>query len=461
MKYLLLGFFFSLSLFSFSQNNNISQKDSVLLIDDIIVTGNKKTNTNIILREMFIKKGDSVLINELPNKIELSRQYVFNTTLFIEVKIHTAKSDSNKITVIVEVKERWYLFPLPHFELVDRNFNEWWVNQNRDLSRVNYGIKFLHNNVTGNNDKLNIWLITGYNRQVNLRYEIPFINKKMTNGFNIGFVHSKQRELNYQTSLTNKQQFFKLTNNFARTQTRFDIALTHRPDKFIRHAFRVGYTDESVDDSIIIKNSNYYGNNATSIKFFDFTYSLQYFKTNYIAYPTNGVVGNLSLYLRGFSENANYAQLSTSIILALPISQKWFIRTQTNATIKLPYNDKFIYQRIFGFGNFQLRGLENYVIDGMAAAMNRTTMGYELFNFNVKLPIKSKIYEKIPFKFYPKIHYDIGYCYNPYINNNLFNNKFLYTYGFGLDIVTIYDLVLRFEYSFNQLGTPVFVIGVR
>ena len=31
-------------------------------------------------------------------------------------------------------------------------------------------------------------------------------------------------------------------------------------------------------------------------------------------------------------------------------------------------------------------------------------------------------------------------------------NSFLYTGGFGIDVVTFYDLVFRFEYSFNQLG---------
>jgi len=81
---------------------------------------------------------------------------------------------------------------------------------------VNYGIKFYHNNLSGNNDKLNIWLITGYNRQVTLRYELPFINKKLTNGINVGITSSKQKELNYATGINNKQLFFKLADGFAK-----------------------------------------------------------------------------------------------------------------------------------------------------------------------------------------------------------------------------------------------------
>ena len=32
------------------------------------------------------------------------------------------------------------------------------------------------------------------------------------------------------------------------------------------------------------------------------------------------------------------------------------------------------------------------------------------------------------------------------------NNRLLYSGGFGIDILTLYDINLRIEYSFNQLG---------
>ncbi|MBK6381936.1 MAG: hypothetical protein IPF69_00450 [Chitinophagaceae bacterium] len=49
----------------------------------------------------------------------------------------------------VEVKERWYLFPVPVFKPIDRNLNQWLVEQNASLDRVNYGIKLYYNNVSG------------------------------------------------------------------------------------------------------------------------------------------------------------------------------------------------------------------------------------------------------------------------------------------------------------------------
>lgn len=63
---------------------------------------------------------------------------------------------------------------MPYFRLIDRNFNQWWVEQKRSLERVNYGIKFTQNNISGRNDNLDIWLINGYTQQITLRYNLPF-----------------------------------------------------------------------------------------------------------------------------------------------------------------------------------------------------------------------------------------------------------------------------------------------
>ena len=455
--------FFFIFLFSYtatySQSINLISKDSTVVVGDIIISGNKKTRTNIILRELFFKKGDTLLIHDFEEKIKQSRAFVFNTTLFVDVEVTTAKQDSNRTSVIVLVKERWYLFPVPYFKLVDRNFNEWWVNQNRDFSRVNYGLKFFHNNLTGRNDKLNVWLITGYNRQVSLRYENPFVNKKLTNGINIGFSQSKQKEINYRTDNLNKQQFLKVEDGFARNNTRFDFAFTIRPDQKFRHTFRTGYTWESINDSVAIKNPNYYGSGLKELSFLDFSYSLQYFNTNYNIYPTKGFIGTFSIYKRGLNKASDFTQLTGSAVFITPLSKKMFWSTGFSATAKFPHNENFINQGLFGYGDFQIRGLENYVVDGVAGIMNRNSLGLNLFTYNLKLPIKSKTLQSIPFKFYPKIFCDVGYSHNPYKNNDLLGNRFLYSYGFGLDIVSIYDVVIKFEYSFNQLGSTGFVFG--
>ncbi len=46
----------------------------------------------------------------------------------------------------------------------------------------------------------------------------------------------------------------------------------------------------------------------------------------------------------------------------------------------------------------------------------------------------------------------MGYAYNKNFTNNSLTNRMLYTGGFGMDVVTFYDIILRFDYSFNQMG---------
>jgi hypothetical protein len=106
-----------------------------------------------------------------------------------------------------------------------------------------------------------------------------------------------------------------------------------------------------------------------------------------------------------------------------------------------------------------LRGQEYYVVDGMVGLMSKISVGLDLLDFNLKTPAKGSTYNKIPVRIYGKFYSDLGYCYNPYVNNNLLNNKLMYTYGLGFDIVTIYDVVIKLEYSFNQLGGKGFFFG--
>jgi hypothetical protein len=46
-------------------------------------------------------------------------------------------------------------------------------------------------------------------------------------------------------------------------------------------------------------------------------------------------------------------------------------------------------------------------------------------------------------------------------DNARLTNKYLFGYGAGLDIVTLYDMVFRFEYSLNNQGEQAFFVNFR
>jgi outer membrane protein assembly factor BamA len=61
-------------------------------------------------------------------------------------------------------------------------------------------------------------------------------------------------------------------------------------------------------------------------------------------------------------------------------------------------------------------------------------------------------FKTFPIDFYLKLFADFGYVddRNTRTLNNRFTNKYLASYGAGLDIATFYDLVFRIEYALNQ-----------
>jgi hypothetical protein len=70
----------------YDQLNTRLKEDSTskIKVSAIIISGNKKTKNYIILREMLIKEGDSLIASRLYNSIEQSRNLVYNTNLFLK-----------------------------------------------------------------------------------------------------------------------------------------------------------------------------------------------------------------------------------------------------------------------------------------------------------------------------------------------------------------------------------------
>jgi len=429
----------------------VFDKNTPIIVGDIQLSGNKKTKDFIVLREVPFQKSDRLLQVDIDKRLVLARQQLMNTALFVDVTVSVSSRIGNVWSIRIDMKERWYLFPLPYFRLVDRNFSQWWVEQKRSLDRVNYGVKFIQNNVSGHNDNLDIWLISGYTQQITLRYNLPFFDKKLKSGFNVGLIYATQKEVNYATG-DNKQLFFK-QDQIVKKVTRFDFTYSYRPDVKQRHYFRVSYNDEQVSDTILKINPAFYPGQRSRMQFIDFGYQYKYYNVDYIAYPAKGFLFEGNIYKRGLDNVANLWQVNGRAVYSIPLSANSFLHIEGLATLKIPFNNYFVNQRLFGYGYFQMRGLEYNVVDGVLGGSVKTTLHKKVLSFVVRNPFPSKTHDKIPFRIFLKAYGDLGYGYTktPDITNSL-NNKLLRTWGFGIDIISIYDFVFKIEYSFNQLG---------
>ncbi len=443
---------------------SMANKDSAakLLIRSIIIEGNKITKRYMILREIQFKAGDSIIIGTLNEAFQLARQQVYNTTLFHEVKIDLAMISAFEIDVIVTVKERWYFFPIPVFQIVDRSFNEWLVTHNGDLSRINYGMKFTHNNMSGRRDPLRVYLIGGYTQNLSFSYSQPYSNNALTQGFGIGGGFAQNREIAYKTSEDNKILFYN-EDYFVKKNYYLNASLRLQKGILFRHQFNVAFSRIEVSDSVISKayNPHYFNINATANSLFDVAYTYQYTNVNNVAYPLKGLTGHLTFLKRGLglTGGTNLFSIDGAYNKYWAHRNGWYTSLQFIGNIKLPFEQPYINQRSIGYGNAILRGLEYYVVDGVAHGIIKSTLKKKLFSFTIPVAFKSRIVPSLPFTVFAKIYTDAGYSYNKPTYYTYLNNRFLYTGGFGIDVLTLYDINLRIEYSFNQLGNNILFFG--
>ncbi|MBK7873009.1 MAG: hypothetical protein IPJ74_21235 [Saprospiraceae bacterium] len=221
-------------------------------IDKITVEGNKRTRTEIILRELRFNVGDSIPMQVVDTFCRESEQLILNTSLFNKAKVTLIPCEScpsNTMIVQVSVDEAWYLYPVPIFELADRNFNVWWVEQDRSLQRINFGTEFTHLNISGRGDRLKIAAKHGYTHNYTLRYNLPYINKNQTVGLSADVSYSQNREVNYATA-GNKQLFYRDSSNFIYSTFRSVLGLTYRPGLRTYHYFNLGFYQNRISDFV-------------------------------------------------------------------------------------------------------------------------------------------------------------------------------------------------------------------
>jgi outer membrane protein assembly factor BamA len=423
-----------------------------LSIDRIFIIGNKRTKERIIRRELDFTDGDKIPTEDLKDRIKKNEEKLTNTSLFQDVKISLVEINNDRVDVIIRLLERWYIFPIPVLELADRNFKDWWVNQNHDFSRIEWGLKLYLYNMRGRNETLRLQGQLGFTKRFKISYEFPYIDKKQR--FGLGFMFDyKQNKNTYYRTVDNVLVFLD-SDHWLREQYIGDVSTTYRKGFYSTHKFGASYYNTEVNDTIAELNPNYFGEEGkTQQRFFSLYYSFVNDKRDI---AENGI---------GVWNDINNFQLSALYYKYIDIGKHFYLTGNVGGQYLTPTDQPYnVYNRM-GIGRFTLRGYELYVIEGPLFVQNQWTFRKLLFklekNLSSAVPIRqlSRFYLAL----YAKTYFDLGYI-EGYPNNELnkrLTDQLLYSGGLGVDLVTIYDIVLRFEYTFNKQGESGFVFGFR
>ncbi|HRD07594.1 MAG: POTRA domain-containing protein [Saprospiraceae bacterium] len=429
---------------------------------DVEVVGLKHTRFHVVMNELDIAIGDSLDLTGLADVLQRNEQRLLSTGLFSLADINIKHWDAEKgeIGLSLEVKESWYIYPAPIFELADRSFNVWWKEMNCDFDRVNYGIRIDHLNLTGRKDKFKIKFQQGYTRKYELEYNFPYL--KGTWGVGAVISYAENKELGFITS--GNKVLFRRKPDESTVLRRFRTGLTatKRASAFAFHTLRMEYQYNSVDDVVVREwNPNYYPHGDNYIQFFRLLYVFRFNHTIFPTYPEGGYamafealadglgLGNYNN-LAGAAEFEAYTQPFKGFIVGGKIKAKWnFTRN------KIPYSN---YQAL-GYGSDVLRGYELYVMDGTDFAWLKTSARLRLLdhNFNLGGTMPLKAFNVMPVRFFIKFTAETGYAAdNFYAVHNPFSNRWLLGYGPGLDLLLYNNFLLSLEYNTNHVGESAF-----
>jgi outer membrane protein assembly factor BamA len=432
-----------------------AQNDTTFIIDKISILGNKITKEQIVTRELTFNKGDTVSSSEFELKRKRSEENLMNTSLFNSAHISSIRQPDSTVEVYILLTERWYIFPLPIFEIVDRNFNVWW--ETKDFSRLVYGASVTRYNFRGRDETVGISFRLGYTERVSFSYSIPYINRGQKSGLRFGFSYSRNHQTPFET-FDNKLRYYKDENKYVRQQVAGSLEYTYRQGLYNTHYANIGMLQSDIEDNISILNPDFFGDGKTFQRFVSLRYLYKSEHRDYVFYPLRGYEFDIEVVKNGisfFNDDVDFAYLSGTARQYWGLGGKWFFAAGVRGKISDKNFQPYYNSGALGYGRDYVRGYEYYVVDGQKFALLKTNLKFELLRKREVhvgfIPLEK--FATIPYAFYLNLYGDAAYAEDKqFSQNNPLTNSWLYGGGAGIDFVTYYDLVFRLDYSINRLG---------
>jgi len=448
-------------------------------IVNVEITGNKLTKPRIITRELDFKVGDSLATFQGKNKVSFndrnfypgdsselrlrmnySRENLINTKLFLTVDLSIKCIKDNNYTLLIEVTERhyWWLFPIP--KLNAPNFNEW--IRDIDWSYLSMGLFFSHNNLFGLSHQTSVIALAGKTWAVALGYKIPWIGKGQKVGLTMSAGYSNMYYVEY-ASVENKRQMLYAHNSSQ--DFKIGAKLTLRPGLYNYGTVKLTGEYITVSDSLLKLTDNYLAGNQKSNISVSLYADYYYDDRNCKNYPLKGnmlkVFAN-KLGIGLLSKDVNLFYYGIDFHFYQSLGGRWYVAEMVKAENSAGENAPYYYQLNMTSGNDFIRGFDLYTLKGDQIYYTRNNIKFELVKPSirkVKEGQEKNKFKALQYAFYLNAFADAGYTVNKFTDVNPYNNKLLFSWGLGIDFVTYYDLVIRFEYAFTSIHTNGFFFG--
>jgi len=299
----------------------------------------------------------------------------------------------------------------------------------------------------------------GFTKKLGINYSFPYLDKKQKHGLDMRASYAENNNIFIRTEYHKRIPFPHDFTIYSATHT--GASYTYRNSYYDYHNVNISYNSNTVADSILITNSNYFsGEGDNKQKMMSISYSYKIEKRDVVAYPLKGYFfqGSIRKMGLGIFDDVDFVTATLAYAKYFDLGKGFYLANMAvlygNTTNKISYNNYYG----IGFGTHNVRGYELFVIEGKNFVLNKATLKKRIIDtsFEIeKMPLDQ--FKHFPLAIYLKSFFDAGYVsnYDNYEINSLYSNKVIYGAGLGFDIHTLYDLVFRFEWSVTDYNlTP-------
>ncbi|MEW6701976.1 MAG: POTRA domain-containing protein [Bacteroidota bacterium] len=409
--------------------------DETIKVDSVKIVGNDITQDFIILRELTFSSGDIASGKVL----RYNRERVFSLRLFSNVDFYI-NQESTKNILVIDVKESWYIYPLPFLRA-----------QNRDFKKSTYGINLLYRNFRGRNETVRTMMGFGYDPFYSLSYENPALSYKNELGIQLAFIYSR---------LTNKSSTAKsiIGNDFRYKIFSQTFVAFKRFDQFNNGFVWFGF--DYIETPIALEGISASGGRIDRTLFAGLSYI--YDSRDLKQFSENGLYTFAKFLHKGFGiNNISYNEFEIDFREYRRIYRgllgRWRFNYRTTFGRVVPFYD----YSYLGYEERRVRGHVNDIREGLSYFLTSVELGYPIvkeWDFSIKLPLLPEKLTSARIGIYLTNFFDAGKAFK---SNEPISFKGFYSgYGFGVTVLILPYNAMRFEYALNELGKGEFLIGM-
>ncbi|MEI7812648.1 MAG: BamA/TamA family outer membrane protein [Ignavibacteria bacterium] len=417
-----------------SLSSNISYAgDMITSIDTIIIKGNELTENDIILRELTFKAGDIITVEQL----KYNRERIYSLSLFTSVKLRL-ETINNRNTIFIDVKESWYIWPIPFFEIMGNSLN-----------MATYGLNAQYNNFRGRNETLRARAGFGYDPNFKLSYFCPYLFAEQKISFST--------ELSYLRAENISRRDLELYGEkFSNKVISGNISFVKRFNLFNSAGLLTGY--DYIETPRHISGISASEGRIDRVPNVQLSYSLD--TRDLRQFPDSGLSAGISYLYKGFGINKiNYSILSADyrqyIKLIGELSAKWRFASRLSFGNVPFYDHSFL-----GFSE-KVRGHSNEIKEGNYSYIASFEIKYPLlseWDLSIDIPPLPQKLTSCRIGIYPYFFTDAG-CVQ-LKNEALISKNFYSGYGIGIIILLLPYNILRCELAFDEYQHKEFLFGL-